>query len=137
METSLVIILDGLVNGSCKNLPLDKFNERHFHARIVSILANLGHNKQYCDNNNFSKKYHCKYVLQKYVNFSRSQGLQFESVVVITAGFFFCTHREMFPKSYQIKPKSDYIYHFSSDLEQQTDNVRLLFQINQCMVNTT
>jgi len=42
----------------------------------------------------------------------------------------------MFSKSYKIKLKSDYIYHFPIDLEQQqTDSVRLLFQING-MVNT-
>ena len=28
------------------------------------------------------------------------------------------------------------MYHFTIDLEQQTDSVRLLFQINRCMVNT-
>ena len=35
------------------------------------------------------------------------------------------THREIFSKSYQINPKSDSIYHFPTDLEQQTDCVRL------------
>ena len=38
-------------------------------------------------------------------------------------------------KSFQIKPKLDCIYHFPIELEQQTDAVRLLFQINRCMVN--
>ena len=33
----------------------------------------------------------------------------------------FGTHREIFSKSYQIKPKSDCIYHTPIDLEQQTD----------------
>ena len=35
------------------------------------------------------------------------------------------THREIFPKSYQIKPKSDCIYHAPIALEQKTD-VRLV-----------
>ena len=39
-------------------------------------------------------------------------------------------HREIFSKSYQIKPKSDCIYHFPIDLEQQTNSVRFLCQIN-------
>ena len=39
-------------------------------------------------------------------------------------------------KSYQIKLKSDCIYHFPIHSEQQTDTVRLLLQINRCMVNT-
>ena len=34
------------------------------------------------------------------------------------------------------KPKSDCIYNLPNDMEQQTDTVRLLFQINRCMVNT-
>ena len=46
-------------------------------------------------------------------------------------------HREIFSKSYQIKLKSDCIYHTPINLEQQKDAVRLLlFQINRCMVNT-
>ena len=45
-------------------------------------------------------------------------------------------HREIFSKSCQTKPKSDCIYHVLIDLEQQTDAVRSLFQINQKMVNT-
>ena len=43
----------------------------------------------------------------------------------------FATHREIFSKSYQIKLKSDYIYHAPIDFEQQTDTVRLPFQINR------
>ena len=39
--------------------------------------------------------------------------------------------REIFSKSCQIKPKSDCIYHAPIELEQQTDSVRLLFQINR------
>ena len=35
------------------------------------------------------------------------------------------THREIFSKSYRLKLKSDYIYHFPIDLEQQPD-VRLV-----------
>ena len=46
------------------------------------------------------------------------------------------TRSEIFSESYQINPKSDCIYHFPIDLEQQTDSVRLLFQINRKMVNT-
>ena len=46
------------------------------------------------------------------------------------------TRREIFSKSYQIKLKSDCIYHFPIDLEQQTDSVRLLFQIKRKMRNT-
>ena len=46
------------------------------------------------------------------------------------------THREIFSKSYQIKPKSDCIYHAPIDLEQQTNTVCLLFQINRKMVNS-
>ena len=46
------------------------------------------------------------------------------------------TGREIFSKYYQIKPKSDCIYHAPIDLEQQVDSVRLLFQINRKMVNT-
>ena len=45
-----------------------------------------------------------------------------------------CTHRYIFSKSYQITPKSDCIYHFRIDLEQQTDTGHLLFVINRCMV---
>ena len=37
---------------------------------------------------------------------------------------------------FQIKPKSDCIYHAPIDLEHQTDAVRLLFKIIRCMVNT-
>ena len=46
------------------------------------------------------------------------------------------THREIFSEFYQIKSKSDCIYHFPIDFEQQTDTVRLLFQFNRKMVNT-
>ena len=35
-------------------------------------------------------------------------------------------HIEMFSKCYKIKPKWDCIYHFSVDLEQQMDSVRLV-----------
>ena len=42
------------------------------------------------------------------------------------------TQRNLF----EIQLKSDCIYHAPIDLEQQTDTVRLLFQINWCMVNT-
>ena len=37
---------------------------------------------------------------------------------------FVRTRRELFLKSYQIKPKSDCIYRAPIDLEQQTDTVR-------------
>ena len=47
-----------------------------------------------------------------------------------------CTHGQIFSKSYQINSKSDCIYHFPIDLEQETDTVRLLFQINRKIVNT-
>ena len=50
--------------------------------------------------------------------------------------FVSVTHREIFSKSYWIKLNSDFIYQFPIDLEQETDTVRLLFQINRCMVNT-
>ena len=46
------------------------------------------------------------------------------------------TSYQIFSKFYWIKQKSDCNYHFPIDLEQQTDAVRLLFQINRCMVNT-
>ena len=46
------------------------------------------------------------------------------------------THREIFPKFSKIKPKSDCIYHYRIDLEQQTDSARLLLQINRKRVNT-
>ena len=39
------------------------------------------------------------------------------------------TRREIFSQSYLLKPKSDCIYHAPIDLEQQTDSVRLWFQI--------
>ena len=45
------------------------------------------------------------------------------------------TQEEIFSKSYYIKPKSDCIYDCPIDLEQQTNTVRLLFQINGKMVN--
>ena len=46
-----------------------------------------------------------------------------DRIAVITG-----THREIFWKSYQINPKSDCIYHFPVNLEQQTDGcIRLLF----------
>ena len=46
------------------------------------------------------------------------------------------SYREIFSKPYEIKLKSDCIYHFPTDLEHQTDTVHLLFQINRKMVNT-
>ena len=48
----------------------------------------------------------------------------------------FRTHGESFSKSYKIKPKSNCICHAPIYLEQKTDTVRLLFQINRCMANT-
>ena len=45
--------------------------------------------------------------------------------------FFFFTQRNIFQILHYIKPKSDCIYHAPIDLEQQTDTVRLLYQINQ------
>ena len=44
------------------------------------------------------------------------------------------SHTEIFSKSYQIKSRSDYISHFPIDLEQQTNAVRFLFQINQIYI---
>ena len=40
-------------------------------------------------------------------------------------------HTEIFSKSYQIKPKSDCIYHFPIDLEQQTESVPSFAVSNQ------
>ena len=49
-----------------------------------------------------------------------------------------CTHGEFYSKLHWIwiKSKSYCIYYTPIDLEQQTDTVRLLFQINRKMVNT-
>ena len=44
------------------------------------------------------------------------------------------THREIFSKSYQIKLKSEDIYHSPIDLEQQTDTLCLLFQIKHILL---
>ena len=43
---------------------------------------------------------------------------------------------ESFQNLIESNQKSDCIYHAPIDSEQQTDSVRLLFHINQCMVNT-
>ena len=43
------------------------------------------------------------------------------------------THWEMFLKYYQIKPKTDCIYHAPIDLEQQTDSIRLLLTLSTSM----
>ena len=61
--------------------------------------------------------------------------INLETYLVILRSFIF-KHREIFSKSYSINLKSDCIYHFPIDLEQQTDTVRLLFQINRKMVYT-
>ena len=45
------------------------------------------------------------------------------------------TQRNIF-EIMEIKPKADCFYHLPIDLEQQTDTVRLLFQINLKMVST-
>ena len=51
---------------------------------------------------------------------------------------YFSTHREIFSKSYYIVSDLGPIYleHAPIDLEQQTDSIHLMLQINLKMVNT-
>ena len=55
--------------------------------------------------------------------------------IIYGNGKCFYTHREIFQNLFKSNLKSDCIYHIPIDLEQQTDGVRLLFQINRKIVN--